>query len=230
MCTKVRALERARRLGIGVDTAISDTDTVQMSRVFGSETLRFYNCNTRYNDFLHDCLRLCTDFLDKGYPIHLLLDGLLKIWRKESHAFKKFGNTLKDLHRDLLRHLPTRFDLANRSPVAYHNSSTMHIVRIQPTGASANIPTSTPFIAASEPPPPQHESGNWYYHFRTRRKLTRLGQRARIELTNDAATTRYAAIRRRQLETGLPPQHHLKKRDRSGPSKFHHRAVKKFKK
>ena len=113
----------------------------------------------------------------------------------------------KDLHRDLLRYLPTRFDLANRSPVAYHDSSTMNIVCIQPTGVSANIPTSTPFVAASKQPPPQHESGfyHWYDHFRKRRKLARLGQHAQIELTNDAATTRYAAIRRRQLETGLQP-------------------------
>ena len=221
-----------RKLGIGIDIALSDTDTVQMSRVFGSESLRFYNCNTRHNDFLHDCLRLCTDFLDKGYPIHLLLDGLLKIWRKDSHAFKKYGNTLKDLHRDLLRHLPARFELANHPSVAYHDTSTMHIVRILPTGTSANIPHTNPFIAASKPPPPQHESGfyHWYDHFRKRRKLARLGQRAHNELSAAHLTTRYAAIRQRQLATGLPPQHHLKKRNRSGPSKFHHAAVKKFKK
>ena len=39
-----------RKLGIGIDTALSDTDTVQMSRVFSSETLRFYNCNTRLSN------------------------------------------------------------------------------------------------------------------------------------------------------------------------------------
>ena len=199
-----------------------------MSRVFASETLRFYNCNSRYKDFLHDCLRLCTDFLDKGYPPHLLLDGLLKIWRKESHTFAKYGNTLKDLHRDLLRLLPARFDLANRPTATYHDS-TMRIAQITPTGTTPlSLPTNT-FIAASTPSPSQHDTGffHWYQHHRKRRKLAALGQHARMELTNAAAHDRYSAIRQRQLATGLPPQHHLKPRDRHGPAKFHHRAVKK---
>ena len=84
------------KLAIGIDIALSDTDTVQMSRVFASETIRFYHLNSRYSGFMSDCLRLCTDFLDKGYPPHLLFDGLLKIWRKEAHDFTKFGNQLKN--------------------------------------------------------------------------------------------------------------------------------------
>ena len=147
-------------------------------------------------------------WVDKGYPVHLLFDGLLKIWRKENHVFKKFGNTLKDLHRDLLRHLPARFNLANRTSTAYHDSSTMHIVHIQPTGASTHAPPPNSFVAASKPPqtsPPDSGFFHWYCHFRKRRKLNRLGQRAQSELNAASLTARYAAIRERQLATSLPP-------------------------
>ena len=186
--------------------------------------------HSRYRDFLRNCLRLCTDLLDKGYPAHLLFDGLLKIWRKESHVFDKYGNTLKDLHNDLLRLLPVRFELANRPAATYHDS-TMHIAHITPTG-DGNTPAhpiSETYVAASKPPSSQPDSGfyHWYQHYRKRRKLNALGRRAAIELADAAAHDRYDAIRKRQLATGLPPQYHLKPRDRHGPAKFHHRAVKK---
>ena len=87
-----------------------------MSRVFASETIRFYNLNSRYDGFMSGCLRLCTDFLDKGYPAHLLFDGLLKVWRKDVHDFSKYGNLLKHWHTDLLTLLPARFSLTNRPP------------------------------------------------------------------------------------------------------------------
>ena len=101
------------------------------------------------------------------------------------------------------------------------------------TGASTHAPPPYPFVSASKPPqtsPPDSGFFHWYRHFRKRRNLNRLGQRAQSELDAASLTARYAAIRERQLATGLPPQHHLKKRDRSGPSKFHHAAVKKFQK
>ena len=120
-------------------------------------------------------------------------------------------------------------DLPANRPTATYHDSTMRIAQITPTGTTPlSLPTNT-FIAASTPPTSQHDPGffHWYQHHRKRRKLAALGQRARVELNDAAAHDRYSAIRRRQLATGLPPQHHLKPRDRHGPAKFHHRAVKK---
>ena len=200
------------KLAIGIDIALSDTDTVQMSRVFASETIGFYNLNSRYSGFMSDCLRLCTDFLDKGYPPHLLFDGLIKIWRKEAHDFTKFGNQLKNWHTDLLTLLPARFSLTNRNPRT--TSSVMNAVTITPLATHTPTTTPFPFVAAAtsnsfNSNTPDHDSGfyHWYQHYRKRRRLSALGKHASLELHGRATWARYSSHRKRQL--GNTPLHHI---------------------
>ena len=78
--------------------------------VFASETIRFYNICSRYKDFIFHCKRYITFFLEKKYPIHLLLAGFLSVWRSGRHDTTKYDKLSPTVWReDILLQLPQKY-------------------------------------------------------------------------------------------------------------------------
>ena len=76
---------------VGIEHAYSNTDTAAFARVFASESLRFYNACSEYEDFHTAYKSHLLQFLQKDYPRPLMLAAFLKLWK--SHDFSKYGNT-----------------------------------------------------------------------------------------------------------------------------------------
>ena len=53
------------KISVDVDHSDSDTDMSQMSRVFASESLRFYHACQHYSAFIAHCNRYILSFLDR---------------------------------------------------------------------------------------------------------------------------------------------------------------------
>ena len=82
--------------------------------VFASETLRFYFACGEYSDFLHHCVRYLLSFLQKHYPLHLLISGFLSVWRSGRHAFTKYKNSPTIWHEDILHRIPPHYSQPRR--------------------------------------------------------------------------------------------------------------------
>ena len=110
----------------------------QMSRVFASESLRFYHACQHYSAFIAHCNRYILSFLEKGYPRWLLLTGFLQVFRKNKHKTGKYKNTPHNWFQDILFYIPERYQP--------HNDVDRRI--------SPAVPTSSSPAPASAPPPP----------------------------------------------------------------------------
>ena len=137
-------------LAIGVDVKNSDTDTRQMSMVFASETLRFYFACGEYSDFLHHCVRYLLSFLQKHYPLHLLISGFLSVWRSGRHAFTKYKNSPTIWHEDILHRIPPHYSQPRRqltTPTSVTDSSPLSLY------TRTRTPTCESGACIYQPPP-----------------------------------------------------------------------------
>ena len=98
---------------VGIEHAYSNTDTAAFARVFASESLRFYNACSEYEDFHTACKGYLLQFLQKDYPRPLMLAAFLKLWK--SHDFSKYGNTPLQWFMRLLNELPIQYRCSSHS-------------------------------------------------------------------------------------------------------------------
>ena len=97
------------KLAVGIDTRNSDTDCAAMSMVYASETIRFYNACSRYQDFVYHCVRYLMQFLQKKYPLHLLMWGFMKVWKSGRHDTTKYSASLLMWREDILLDIPQQY-------------------------------------------------------------------------------------------------------------------------
>ena len=125
--------------------------------VFASETLRFYFACGGYSDFLHHCVRYLLSFLQKHYPLHLLISGFLSVWRSGRHAFTKYKNSPTIWHEDILHRIPPHYSQPRRqlttpTPVTNASQLSLYTRARTPTPAYLRYPitygTSIPGFAS----------------------------------------------------------------------------------
>jgi len=143
---------------IGTEIYHSNTSSVMFARVFGSEALRFYKLCSFYEHFIAHVSSYLSQFLDKGYPLALLLTSLLKIFKK--HPSGRYGNHPINWLHELRGVLPGKYTqhwYIEQLSKLYRPRAPRRLARAYFTPPTPTTPLATPHTPIPHAPFPRQK-------------------------------------------------------------------------